>query len=203
MTELLLLRHAEPENVAAYIGRGSHPGLSAEGRRTAEAIAGSLAAQKPTVLASSSQVRALETLEPLSRRIGVEIEEIPDLDEMDFGEWEGLTWQEVEAREPEGWRAWLNDPWHFSAPGGETLHQLRDRVIPAVEALLDAHPKDRILVATHGGPIRVVLGHALLLDPAAYWSAAIDYAALCRFHRRKHEPMEMLQWNVPMEPSTA
>ena len=199
MNEILLLRHAEPESAGLYIGRGSNPELSCDGRKRAEEITRYLVHEKPERLYSSPLKRARETITPTAEKTGLDTVISEGLSEMDFGDWEGLGWKEIERRDPNLWHSWLDNPWKVPPPGGETLKELKERVISSLNQILISHPGEKILIATHGGPLRTVLGHALQLEPAAFWSAAIDYACLCRFRQQPLGALDLLQWNVPLK----
>ena len=198
MTDILLLRHAEPESAGLYIGRGSDPDLSPKGLCDAEEISSILSKEKPDRIYSSPLKRAGETIAPTARKSGLEVIISEGLAEMDFGEWEGLGWKEIEKRDPEIWRSWLDNPWKVPPPGGETLKVLQERVIASLNDILSRHHDGKILIASHGGPIRSILGHVLFLEPIAFWSVGIDYTCLCRFRRQPHGALELLQWNVPL-----
>ena len=198
MTEVLLLRHAEPLSAGLYIGRGSNPGLSEKGSDDAKNIVPILAGEKPDRLYSSPLKRARETIAPTALKTGLKVIIADGLAEIDFGEWEGLGWKEIEDRDPEIWRSWLDNPWEIPPPGGETLKDLQDRVIQSIEEILNDNPIGKVLIAAHGGPLRVILGHALLLESSAFWSIGIDYACLCRFRRKPLRAWELLQWNLPL-----
>lgn len=198
MTEIILLRHAEPESAGLYIGRGSDPGLSDKGRSDAAAIVPGLIAENPERIYSSPQKRAMETVVPIALKTGLDIKVVDDLAEIDFGEWEGLSWKEIENKDPEIWRSWLDNPWKVQAPGGESLKDLKNRVIGSLNTILNDNPAGKVLIAAHGGPIRSILGYALALEQSAFWSVSIDYACLCRFRRQPLGALELLQWNVPL-----
>jgi len=80
------------------------------------------------------------------------------LKELSFGAWEGLTWKEVRAREPQGAAGRQRDKWHYLPPGGESYAMLAERVAPAIAEL----ERDTVVVS-HGGVARALLallGHA-------------------------------------------
>ncbi len=199
MNEILLLRHAEPESAGLYIGRGSNPELSPAGRKKAEEITRILVREKPERLYSSPLKRALKTITPTAVKTGLEIVISENFSEMDFGDWEGLGWKEIEQRDPNLWHSWLDNPWEIPPPGGETLKELQERVISSLNQILNNHPGEKILIATHGGPIRTILGHALALEPSAFWSVGIDYAGLCRFRQQPLGALDLLQWNIHLK----
>ncbi|WP_234398925.1 histidine phosphatase family protein [Planococcus massiliensis] len=79
----------------------------------------------------------------------------PDWRECHFGEWEQKTYAELESNGL--YRNWVDDPFHFAPPNGESLHQLATRIERAVKALPDG---DEFTILTHGGPIRYLLARA-------------------------------------------
>jgi probable phosphoglycerate mutase len=87
----------------------------------------------------------------------------PGLRELDFGEWEGLTGEEVRARWPERYERWtaVGLDQH---DGGESHEALAGRVREAVRRLADVHDGGEILLVAHGGPMRAVLMEAEGLD---------------------------------------
>jgi len=108
-----------------YIGRGSNPSLSGKGCRDAEDISGILADEKPTKIYTSPLNRAVETVAPAARKAGIDPIVMDGFSEMDFGEWEGLNWKQVEQRDPEIWHSWLDNPWKIAPPGGRPYRNSR------------------------------------------------------------------------------
>lgn len=106
--------------------------------------------------------RVAETAEPWQEVAATPVAVDPRLRERDFGTWSGLTWAEVEQREPGARARWRAGP-DFATGGGETSEQLRSRVW---EALCDvAEGDDPVLVFTHGGSVRAAVAAALELPP--------------------------------------
>mgnify|MGYP001272979075 CR=1 FL=1 len=160
MTTFYLIRHAEkdaPEDVLA--GRTPGIGLSERGRRQAEAIAQRLAAEPIRAVCASPVQRAKETAEPLARTRGVQVQTRAGLHEIEFGEWTGKRFAELEA--VESWR-WFN---RFRSgtrvPGGETIGEVQARFVAEMLRLREAYPNDGVALVSHGDPIRVALGYFL------------------------------------------
>ena len=84
----------------------------------------------------------------------------PELMELTFGDWEGLTWPEVEARDPAGARAREADKWNFVPPNGESYAQLAERL----KRWLDSQSQDRF-IASHGGVARALFYLLVNVDP--------------------------------------
>lgn len=91
-----------------------------------------------------------------------------DLKELTFGDWEGLTWPEVEARYPQGAAARALDKWDFTPPNGESYAALAERLVPWVMSI------DRdLFVASHGGAARALMFLLGGIAPAAAAEANI------------------------------
>jgi broad specificity phosphatase PhoE len=153
VTELLLVRHGETDwNRERRFQGHADPPLNETGREQAHALAAELAGEQIDVVYTSDLVRARETAEIIAARVATEIVPLRELREIDVGDWEGLSWPEIEERFPDGARAW-----HVNGAGwesGETYDDLRERIVPALLRIAERHPTKRILVVGHGGTIR-------------------------------------------------
>ncbi len=150
MTTFLLARHGETDwNFERRVqGHADRP-LNDTGRAQAQALADELATEPLDAVYSSDLVRAHETARIVADRKGLEVTALPDLREKHFGSWEGLTDREVLARFPDAQRG----PWGDA----ETSEEVARRVLAALRRIADAHPDGRVLVVSHGGPLRAIL----------------------------------------------
>ena len=123
------------ENHRALLG-SSDPPLSPEGRQQAEALAETLAEAGIEAIISSRLRRASETARILGRRLGLPPESDPRLNEISYGDWDGLTWAEIERLDPASARAKLDDWRRVTPAGGEPFEKFRARVAAAVRDLL-------------------------------------------------------------------
>jgi broad specificity phosphatase PhoE len=160
---LLLIRHgATPANTARpYTLQGllPDPDLNEEGLRQAEAAARAVARWPLTRIFTSPLRRAQQTAQVIADQRGLPLEVVPALVEVDVGLWSGLTWEEVERRWPNEHRAFHDDPERHGYLKGENLGQVRDRVLPELQALIDRSPESAVLVVSHGVVNRVLLAH--------------------------------------------
>ena len=153
MTELLLVRHGETDwNRDRRFQGHADPPLNEMGREQAHALAAELAGERIELVYTSDLCRARETAEIVAASLGADVVALRDLREIDVGEWEGLTWPEIEERYPEGARAWHEQGFGWEA--GETYDELGERVVAALRRIAADHPEQRVLVVGHGGTIR-------------------------------------------------
>lgn len=150
MTEILLARHGETDwNRERRIQGHTDRPLTDEGRRQAVGLAERLVDDPPDAVYSSDLVRAHETARIVAERLELEVIVLPELRERDFGTWEGLTDDEILARFPKA----HNGPWGDA----ESREEMLERVREAIGRIATAHPEGRVLVITHGGPVRALL----------------------------------------------
>lgn len=162
---LLLLRHAEPTLAGRFIGTLDPP-LSERGRMEAAA---KLAEVRVDHVLSSPRRRARETAAFIDAPLTI----VEDLAEIGFGDWEGLTWAEIEARDPEIAAAKLADWLSAPTPNGESFDALLERVARGLD-LLRARPHERIAVVGHV-VTNAALHHLLTGDkPLGFRQAYLD-----------------------------
>jgi broad specificity phosphatase PhoE/ribonuclease HI len=179
-TTTILLRHGETPLSAErrFAGRGDIP-LTETGRRQAAAAAARLAARGGIdVIVSSPLRRTRRTAEAVAEATGAPVVVDDDLVETDFGKWEGLSFAEAGAQDPDEMRAWMADP-DAAPPGGESFAAAGRRVLGALDRLLSAYPERTVLVVSHVTPIKTLLCRALLAPPAALFRIHLDVASLC------------------------
>lgn len=160
MTRLLLARHGETNwNREQRFQGHADPPLNQTGRTQAADLSVALAAEPLAAVYSSPLRRALETAEIVAAAHEEQPMPVAALMEVDVGSWQGLTRAEIEERYPDQFAYWVDYVDGFKFENGESYEQLGARVIPALLELAAAHPGERVLAVTHGGPIRTALAH--------------------------------------------
>jgi alpha-ribazole phosphatase len=154
---LTLIRHAAIATAldGHYIGRSDVP-LSAAGMRQAEGLMRQMAQQSaPSIdrLWCSPARRARQTAHPLSEHLGCTVSVDPQLHEIDFGAWEGLTFAQILEKDPCKVDQWAEFAPGFSFPGGESLAQFHER-IESVTAAIHAESCNHLAIISHGGVLR-------------------------------------------------
>jgi probable phosphoglycerate mutase len=178
-TTTVLLRHGQtalsPER--RFAGRGDIP-LTETGVRQAEAAAQRLAARGGIdAIVTSPLQRARVTADAVAAATGAPVVVDDAWMELDFGEWEGLSYAEAAERWPAEMAAWLRDS-VTAPPGGESLTAAARRVLPALGRVLE-QPRATVVVVSHVTPMKIVLRHALLAPPPALRRMHLDVASLC------------------------
>jgi glucosyl-3-phosphoglycerate phosphatase len=155
---LVLVRHGETDwNVEGRAQGHADVPLNEVGQAQAAAVAPALAAFGPSRLWSSDLARARQTAERVAAATGLTMVTDPRLREYDVGKRSGLTLEEFAASYPEDYDAWVSDR-AVLMPGEESTEQVRDRIVPALNACLDAlEPGQTGIVVLHGACLKVGL----------------------------------------------
>jgi broad specificity phosphatase PhoE len=167
--KLLLARHCEtgPDYYGRFIG-SSDIGLGPAAPEQAKRLAGVLEDYGPDALYCSPLRRARQTVKMLADHLELGEQIIEEgLREIDFGRWEGLSFDEIVQKDAaliKGWAAWSPD---FTFPEGEQAGDFLDRVHRVCRLLVES-PAETALVVTHGGVVRAMLCHLLRLPPEHY-----------------------------------
>lgn len=154
MATLVIVRHGEAEGNQShrFIGH-QQVRLTATGHDQARAVADRLSSLPVTRILSSDLVRCVETVTPLSDRVGVAVEQDGRWREVDNGEWTGLLPQEIEERWPDLWKEYAGGG-DVQRPGGESWTDVAGRVLPAAEDLLV--DEGVTVIGTHSGPALIL-----------------------------------------------
>lgn len=178
-TTFLLIRHAAHGLLGRVLaGRTGGVHLSEEGRAQADRLAGRLGGEGIRLVQSSPMERAHETAAPIAAALGLEVEVAPALDEIDFGAWTGLGFDELDG--DAGWTRWNTARGFARPPEGESAVEVLARLLAHVEALRERHPDETVALVSHCDVIRALLLHALGLPAEAYGRIEIAPASISR-----------------------
>jgi probable phosphoglycerate mutase len=159
MTTLLLVRHGEHVLQArTLIGRGDDAPISGKGQEQIRRLADILQAEPIAAVHSSPRARARETATGIALRHGLPVETHAALDELDYGGWTGLTFDEL-SKKPE-WHAWNERRDETAPPQGESMRALQLRVLVHLDAVRKSCPGKTVVAVSHAEPIRAALLHA-------------------------------------------
>ncbi len=180
-TRIIAIRHGETSwNVDTRIQGHLDIPLSANGRWQAQRLADALKDDPMAAIYASDLTRAWETAQYVGRAQGIEVTREIGLRERGFGDFEGKTFAEIEALLPDQSLRWRQRDPAFSPAGGESLVDLRSRVINAAERLAAQHPGELIALVGHGGVMDVLYRAATRLDIQAPRTWALGNAAINR-----------------------
>jgi len=178
---LFLVRHGLTEwnETGRYQGQLDVP-LSAEGRLQIAALRDRLRAEVFTACLASALLRALESAEILLEGHRCPIRQTPDLNEMSYGQWEGLTRAQIRERFPEAWALFLADRASHAPPGGESQCALGLRVQHTLDTLQREYGSSdaSVLLVAHGGSIRAAIASLLNVPDIDVRRLRIDNASL-------------------------
>ena len=204
MTHLVLIRHGETiwhvEN--RYAGRTNIP-LSPRGHEQAERLARWASSAHLTAIWVSPLVRARQTAEPSERATRLTAHVDPRLEELDFGQGEGLTRADIERSFPEAFAAFESDPAAHPLPGGENPRHAAERAIACFREIVRKHSSGRVLVITHNTLMRLALCGLIGVPLSQYRTLfpSIINGALMEI-RINGDRTSLLRFNVPLR-STA
>jgi len=155
-----LVRHGETEwNRTRRIQGQADVPLNRHGQTQASLLGGRLGDTAFSAVYASDLSRAVNTARLVVGESEAEIAPVPELREIAYGEWEGLTFAEVEARDPEGFaERMLRQNDRYTPPGGENVHQFVARVRRFHDRVRERHGSgERVLVVGHSGSILALL----------------------------------------------
>jgi alpha-ribazole phosphatase len=182
---ILFVRHGETEWNASlrYQGHADIP-LNQRGRAQARAAAQRLARYGVQAVYSSDLSRAAETASIIAQELQLAPQPMPELREIDVGQWQGLTPEELYRRYPDHMREFDRDPARTVRLGGESYAQLQQRALLALTHIGEAHPDNQTVVAvSHGGTIRALLCHVIGLDLAYFGRMWLDNGSFTELQR--------------------
>ena len=171
MTKIVFIRHGQTEwNITGkYQGQTNVP-LSAEGLGQARRLAENFPLEQLDAVHASDLDRAMVTARCVAERFGLEVHPESSFRELNFGKWEGLTYEEIVSRWPDAMENFLRHPDLLSIPGGESFDILQARAMERVSELIRRYEGKTIAVVAHGGVLRTILCHALHMPLSYLWS---------------------------------
>lgn len=178
-TRVYLVRHGATQLTAENRFSGAAGvDLSEEGRWQAARLGERLERHGIEAIYCSPLSRTVETAKIVGARCGLTPVSVDGLQEISHGHWEGLTRAEVEERFPGEYAAWEEDPFTYAPEGAESGLTVLARALPALRAIVENHPRQRVLVVSHKATIRILLSSLLGFDTRGYRDR-LDQAPAC------------------------
>jgi broad specificity phosphatase PhoE len=181
LTRIILIRHGQTawhsDGVERAEGRADVD-LDEVGVRQARATATRLDQWEISAVYSSPLKRALSTASILAARQGLTPQPDPGLIDIDYGRWQGLTHKEAQTNNPGLYDLWMKKPHLVAFPGGESLADVRNRMVGTFESLTSQHDGRTIVLVSHKVVVKVLLCHVLGLDDSHFWRFQQGFCAL-------------------------
>lgn len=193
MTQLIIIRHGQTEwnRVERFRGRVNLD-LDEVGKKQAEATARRIAEWPVSMLYYSPLKRTETAAGIIASRLSLTSQPLPDIVDMNYGEWQGLTPEEAKAKDGSLYAQWLESPHLVKFPGGESLDELRQRAGKAIDEVIQRYAQGTVAMLTHKTVIQVLLLHLLKLDNSRFWQIWQDVSAINMFEVKDGLPYARL-----------
>ena len=156
MTKFFLIRHASCSGLGLTLwGRTAGITLDSKGELEAQRLVDRFKDVKLDAIYSSPMERALQTAEPLARSARLEVQVTQALNEIDFGEWTGKTFEELSSDDV--WRLFNTRRSVTTIPGGESFLEVQNRIVKELNAIAGRHAEGRVAIVTHADVIRAAV----------------------------------------------
>lgn len=183
---IFLVRHGETDwnQESRFRGRTDMP-LNEDGLEQARNVAKALKDLPVKTVFSSPLSRAFQTAEEIACLHDLQVQEHEGFNDMDFGEWQGLSAEEARLRYPEEFRLWVEAPQKAKPPEGESLLDVRKRCWPALEKIAAHYLDDIVVIVSHQVILKSLLLAVLGLGESHFWRFEQDPCSIniLRYHR--------------------
>ncbi len=180
MTHIVLVRHGQTawNREERFRGHADIP-LDETGFAQAKAVSKRIASQwKPDAIYAGPLLRTIQTAEPTAKLFNLPVQSEPGLIDVNCGDWQGLTPDEVRQRWPNEFDIYLHSPRKFRFPGGESLEAARLRAFQRVHELTQEHLGETVMLVSHTALNRLILLSVLDKDSSGFWKLGQDTCAI-------------------------
>ncbi|MDD5748650.1 MAG: histidine phosphatase family protein [Actinomycetota bacterium] len=179
MTRIVIARHGRTKwhVEGRYAGTTDVP-LDDYGRTQAKRVAETLSDEKIDAVFSSPASRCLELAQIVALEHGLSVEKDERLREINFGDWDGMTFADILKRDGDAVSRWTSNPTSPTVPGGESVTDVYSRTWEWVSEVGSRFPGCCVFVASHGGPIRTIVAGILDLPLSRVFRTNVDLASI-------------------------
>jgi broad specificity phosphatase PhoE len=178
-TSIYLVRHGQTAWNKGEIFRGrTEVPLNEMGFREAELAGEYLKDKEIYAVYSSPLSRALQTAQKIAQFHNLEVQPLNGITDMSFGGWEGRPLKEVQIHDRELYRQWREQPHLVRLPGGESLDEVRDRTMAALEEVIRLHSGKTLALVSHRVVTKVLICGILGIDNSHFWQIGQDTASI-------------------------
>jgi len=182
LTDIILIRHGQTawNREERFRGRMDIE-LTDLGLAQAQATGRALASQKISAVFSSPLKRALKTAQAVAQPHSLTVRPTDGLLDINYGAFQGLSLAEAEVKYPGLYSKWRSTPHLVSFPDGESLEDVRQRAVSALNEIVAQHPEATVALVSHQVVCKVLICHVLGLDNSHFWRIEQDLCAINRF----------------------
>lgn len=185
MTTLWLIRHGETAwNVEARFQGGMDTPLNSTGEAQAQKLAARLQAEQFDAVYASDLTRVLQTAHGAGYPQTL-LQKDARMREISFGIFEGLTWAEIQTEHPELSAEWAKDR-SRNQHGGDSLEMVVARVTDFLTHVLEAHPKEKVLIFAHGGTLAIMISILLDVPVNKWWQFRLENTSISILEKANH-----------------
>jgi broad specificity phosphatase PhoE len=185
MNRILLVRHGHVAGICPPRFRGRAELLLTErGHQQAHQVAERIASGwTPHAIYTSPLRRCVDTAAAIGHECGLKITQIEELNDFDYGAWQGKSWDEAQASDARVFDTWRRFPDEIIFPGGESLYDVAARANRAVRRVYENHADQTVVMVSHDSVNRVLLLLTLVLPLSAYWRLVQDPCCINEIER--------------------
>ncbi|QZY56887.1 histidine phosphatase family protein [Crassaminicella profunda] len=190
MTRLYLIRHGQTKwNLESRAQGSKNVELTQKGRNQAALLAEKMKNYEIDCIYSSDLDRAYETAKMIGEKMNLEVKKIDGLREMSFGEWEGLTNEEIQKDYFEHYTVWRSDPHKAMIPGGEKLLDVQKRGLKAINNIVKENENKNIIVVSHGVAIKSIILGLMDIDLSYFYKIRQDNTSMNLIEYKSYGPV--------------
>jgi broad specificity phosphatase PhoE len=195
-TRLYLVRHGETDLNRDRRFRGmSDAPLNEQGRLESRGAARLLSGLGVSAVHTSPVRRAVETAEIIAGELGANVVINEGFIDIDYGEWQGLTVEEVQEKFGGTLDAWLSDPGGFTFPGGESMLDVRSRLEPALLGIVRDNPGGSVAAVSHLAVLKVCFILMMGVEFGWFWKLGLDNGSVGLFFHDEENGFRLHSWN--------
>jgi len=178
MIELIFIRHPATiwDKQQKYLGR-IDIALNQKGWRQARLISNYLKNKNISAIYSSGLIRAYQAASIIAKRRSLKVKKDERLNEIDFGIWEGMTFNQIRKKYPKLAQKYLSNPLNEKIPGGESLLKFKNRVNKVLKEIL-SRENGIVVIVAHAGVNRIIFCNLLKLPLSYFWQIKQDIGAI-------------------------
>lgn len=179
MTKLILIRHAlttdnQENRLSGYIDST----VSEKGKIQIDKLTKYLEKEHIDKIYSTTSSRTKDTIKKIAELKNIELIEKDTLREINFGDFEGITFDEIKISNPDEFEKMIKEGYYYKYPNGESLVETYHRVANEVDRIIEDNKDQTILICSHGGTIRNIITHLISKSYNYHWNFRIDNASV-------------------------